>query len=355
MPEGLSPKLLTELLHQNGVLPPEGRVASLIRKPVGEGTGMMAELSLLTVDYEGPSGAAPKSFIAKYASRNPTNRDIARDYRLYERESRFASELAPVIDVRTPEVFFSGLDGDRFLILMEDLTDYQVGSQVRGADLHQSELAIDELAKLHSAFWGRVDQLSWVPTVSGSYHADNMRALSAIGIDGVAEKFPAVLANDIKQHKQRYLDAIPVMQAWMQKEPVTLIHGDYRMENLLYGCEPDHHPVVVLDWQGPVLARGIVDVALFLAQSATTEVRRRYEKSLLERYVDGLRAGGVKDLDPTSVWADYRRAIMFNWIYVVVVAGTLDISNQTAYLWMAEMVARQTATSYDLDVFELIG
>ena len=150
MPEGLSPKLLTELLHQNGVLPPEGRVASLIRKPVGEGTGMMAELSLLTVDYEGPSGAAPKSFIAKYASRNPTNRDIARDYRLYERESRFASELAPVIDVRTPEVFFSGLDGDRFLILMEDLTDYQVGSQVRGADLHQSELAIDELAKLHS-------------------------------------------------------------------------------------------------------------------------------------------------------------------------------------------------------------
>ena len=65
-------------------------------------------------------------------------------------------------------------------------------------------------------------------------------------------------------------------------------------------------------------------------------------------------AGGVTGLDEADMWQDYRRGIMYNWIYVCVVAGTLDASNETAFAWMAQMVARHSAASDDLNVFELM-
>ena len=72
-------------------------------------------------------------------------------HKLYERETRYVSELDPLATARTPEAYVSERQGDRFIILMEDMTDYKVGSQVLGADLAQSQIAVDELAKLHAA------------------------------------------------------------------------------------------------------------------------------------------------------------------------------------------------------------
>ena len=354
LPAGFTPAFLSELLHDDGVLPSGSSVLTVTREQVGDGTGMMAELSRLLVTYEGDPGQAPASFIAKYASQNETNRGIALSYNLYERESRFISELDPQTSARTPKAYYSGRDGDRLLILMEDMTDYQVGSQVEGATLRQSELAVDELAKLHAAFWQRVDQLDWVPGIAHSYHAENMHSLAQVGIDGVIEKFGDYLTPRMVQERDRFLAAIPEMQDWMISEPVTLVHGDYRMENLLYGCEPGHDPVAVIDWQGPLVARGMNDVALFLGQSTRTDVRREHERALIDRYVEGLKAGGVPAADLVDAWEDYRRTLMYNWVYVAVVAGTLDASNETAYAWMAQMVARQSAASEDLDILELM-
>jgi aminoglycoside phosphotransferase (APT) family kinase protein len=140
----------------------------------------------------------------------------------------------------------------------------------------------------------------------------------------------------------------------MASSPVTLCHGDYRMENLLYGIKPEHDPIVVLDWQGPLRARGMNDVALFTGQSTKTEVRRDHERTLLERYMAGLAERGVAGLEWDAVWEDYRRSMLYNWVYVTVVAGTLDASNETAFAWMKEMVARQSAVSEDLEVFQLL-
>ena len=104
--------------------------------------------------------------IAKYTSSNPTNREIAISYNLYERESRYFAELDRFADIVTPQIYHSFTDGQGMLILMEDLSDYAVGRQVVGATLEQTELAIDELAKLHGAFWNRIEELDWVPGIA---------------------------------------------------------------------------------------------------------------------------------------------------------------------------------------------
>ncbi len=355
LPDGFTPEFLTAVLHDNGCLPTPSKVTGVERGQVGDGTGMMAELAHLTLTFDGDQGTAPNSLIAKFSSQNETNRDIAISYNLYERESRYIRELDPLTAARTPRAYCSDCQGDRLLILMEDMLDYEVGSQVKGADIYQTELAIDELAKLHSAFWEKIDGLDWVPHIANSYHADNMKNLSEIGFDGVVEKFGEFASSEFVNSKASFLKSIPMMQDWLDTGPVTLVHGDYRMENLLYGCKPAHDPVAVIDWQGPLIARGMNDVTLFMAQSTTTEVRREHEKALLQRYRAGLEAGGVTGLDDDAMWEDYRRAIMYNWIYVCVVAGTLDASNETAFAWMSQMVARHSAASDDLNVLDLLS
>ena len=56
----------------------------------------------------------------------------------------------------------------------------------------------------------------------------------------------------------------------------------------------------------------------------------------------------------TTAFESYRLSVLYNWIYVTVVAGTLDVSNPTAFAWMAQMVARQSAASDDLGCFDLL-
>ena len=354
LPDGFTPSFMTEVLRHAGVLAQDQAVVAVSPSQVGEGTGMMSEVAGLSVTYAQQNLVAPQNFIAKFASQIETNRQIALSYRLYERETRFFNELDPLTSARTPHIYFSGCDGERMLILMEDMRDYDVGSQVAGATLRQSELAIDELAKLHGAFCNDVDTLDWIPLIADSYHADNMVELTRAGFEPMFEKFEGALTHDLWARRERFLGSIRDLQAYMASGPLTLCHGDYRMENLLYGNRSTHHPVVVLDWQGPLRARGINDVALFLTQSTRTDVRREHEKTLLDRYARGLQTNGAARPSAEEIWSQYRMATLYNWIYITVVAGTLDVSNATAHAWIYQSLLRHSAASLDLGVFDLL-
>ena len=101
-PQGFTPEYLTKALR--GKFLPEGTIVTNVsRSPVGEGTGMMADIAKLELSFEGPSESLPHSVIAKYASENPTNRQVAMLYNLYERETRFSEELNPLTEARCPE------------------------------------------------------------------------------------------------------------------------------------------------------------------------------------------------------------------------------------------------------------
>lgn len=352
-PQGFTPEYLTTVLGRK-FLPKGTIVTNVSRSPVGEGTGMMADIAKLELSYEGDSKGLPPSVIAKYASENPTNRQVAMLYNLYERETRFSHELDPLTEARCPEFYFTGLENENFVILMEDMTDYEVGNQTVGASLVQTELAIDELAKLHASFWEKVAHLQWVPGIVDSYHADNMYNLANTGWDVMVEIFGDFIPEHIRAQRDRFLAAIPGLQAERMGAPITLCHGDFRMENLLYGVQPEHHPVAVIDWQGPLKGRGMFDVALFLGQSTKVEVRQSHEKQLLQRYLDGLVSRGITGLSFADLWKDYQSCMLYDWVYAAVVAGTLDSTNEKSFAWMSQMIARQVAASDDLDVFGLL-
>ncbi len=350
-PAGLTPAFLTAVLRAAQVIADTVAVIGVERQQVGEGVGMMSELSRLVLQYSAPVAQAPASLIAKYPSQNATNRGVAMAFNLYEREVRYFAELEPLTTAISPKAYVAEIEDDNFLLLLEDLGEYRTGDQIEGADLADSAAAVAELAKLHGAFWNRVEAIDWIPRIHGSSHADNMLAGTRAGWQNMVDVFGAELTDEIAAWQPAFSDALPDLQRQMNAAPVTLIHGDYRMENFLFGTRADHHRLAIIDWQGPLLGRGMVDVALVLGQSTRTDVRREHERALVQQYVDGLQALGV-DYPFATAWEDYLQAMLYNWCYVAVVSGTLDASNARAFAWMSQMVARQVAATSDHRLME---
>ena len=351
----IGPVWLTEVLHGSGGLSAEGRVKEVTWEKLGEGAGMMSDLARLRMTYEGDAGSAPATLVVKQPSAVENNRLVAVKYNTYAREVRYFAELDPVCAAQGPGIHLSEIDPDNnFVILMDDLSDYHIGDQIVGADLPQSEVCVDELAKLHGSFWAAADDLDWLPHIHGSEHAGNMISGAQIGWDTMLKIFGEFVPDAINGERERFLDSIGPLQHRLDTPPITVLHGDFRMDNLFFGQNPEQHPLIMLDWQGPLRGRGIYDVAQLLVQSAQTEVRRSQERQLVERYVQKLTDQGVTGYGFDQAWEDYRVATLYLWAYVVVVSGTLEVGSERAFAWMSKMVQRNASAIEDLDCLSLL-
>ncbi len=352
----ISNEWLTEVLHNSGALKPGGSVSALRRQPIGEGVGMMSDLARLIPTYAGDAQGAPASLVAKFPAQNENNREVAIKYNTYAREVRYYAELDPICAANGPRIHLSTIDSDNnFVIVMEDLANYRMGDQIVGATLQETEICIDELASLHASFWDKVDDITWLPDIADSQHAANMRIGAELGWDSMLKSFGALVPDSINARRTAIAQAIGPLQRYLDTPPITLVHGDFRMDNLFFGQAAGQHPLVILDWQGPLRGRGIQDVAQLLVQSTQTDVRRAHQRDFIQRYVDALAAHGVRDYDFDTAWKDYRHAVLNSWAYVVVVSGTLDAANERGFAWMSKMVARNAAAIEELDCLCLLS
>ncbi len=109
-----------------------------------------------------------------------------------------------------------------------------------------------------------------------------------------------------------------------------------------------------MDWQGVLREKAVADLAYFLSGSVPIEQRRVHERDLIAKWHETLVHGGVSDYSGEQAWEDYRRAILYVWTIVVVIAGTLDPSNERGREWMTHMVERAVAAIDDLDLLALL-
>jgi hypothetical protein len=330
-------------------------VESFTRRSIGEGVGMMAALELVDLDYS--RGDGPETVLVKLPAVNEANLAVAVAFDIYRREVLFYRDIADRIGTGTPRVLLAQVDGpSEFVLMLEDLSDYRLGDQVEGCSLHDAETGVVELAQLHAHFWDDVDRddLAFIPPETPSTHGDALRDGSRAGWDPMVETFGDAVPEHMRVVRDRFLAAVPAMQRWLTTAPTTVVHGDFRMDNLFFATHPDHDPLVVIDWQGCLRAKGARDVAYLLSQSVPTDVRRGHERDLVARWHRALVDGGVEDYSAEQAWEDYRRAVLAMWILVAVIAGTLDAGNDRGRAWMTEMIRRSAAAIEDLELLTLL-
>jgi len=171
----------------------------------------------------------------------------------------------------------------------------------------------------------------------------------------MVEAFDDIVPDHIRSLKERYLAAAPHLFEWMASSPLTVVHGDFRMDNLFFGTGDDQEPLIALDWQGCLRGRAAQDIGYFMSGSIPIEVRRAHERELIGLWHHHLVENGVRGFSPEDAWENYRRGVLYVWIIAVVVAGTLDRTNERGHRWMAEMLKRTVATIDDLGLIELLS
>ncbi len=284
--DDLSADWLTETLGE--------AVSSYTVAPVG--TGQMGDSFRITTD-------TGRTAILKVAAADETSRATGLALRIFEVEVCFYLQLAQKLRVPVPQCFYGEVEVDTgwFTLLLEDLAPAVQGDQLTGCTLEQAELALTELAHLHSSGWEdpEIAALPWLNRTT-----PESIAFTAAMIQGLFPGFIERYADDLSDRQEQIctalMERLPEYLA-DRSGPLTVVHGDYRLDNLLF----DEGTVSVVDWQTATWGPPMVDTSYFVACAiADPDVRAAEEVRLVRAYHDAL---GIPTYDWDSCWRDYRR------------------------------------------------
>ena len=352
-PDEVTSEWLTQSLRSAGMIA-RARIESFGWERIGQGQGFVGQLSRLRLEYETVEEGAPSSIVGKFSSAEPDIRMLT--FPLNEREVRFYQEIAPKSELRTPSFYYGALDPDtgKSVLLLKDIVDARVGDNLAGCSVEQAELAIRHLAKFHATWWesSRLDEFPWLSNINDN--AAIQQESYPQRWDRFTEKVGDQISAPFRKVAVHYGKHIVRIRGQAAERPTTMIHGDYRLDNLLFGLPGSDTSLVAIDWQLVGRGPGAQDVAYFLAFGLEPELRRAAEMGLLKGYHETLVENGVSGYGFDECQEDYRLA-MFRPLHTLVNAGAiLDFTSERGSALVSALVRRTSAAMADHRMGELL-
>ena len=344
---GVDPHWLNRVLAEAGF---DGRIEAMAVETVG--TGQMAENVRCRLTWDRESGAAgpPSSVVLKVPSADETSRSTGALTGAYRREVGFYRDAAPSVDMRVPAVHHLWQDpaSDRFVLVMEDIAPAEAGDQLAGCSLRRAELAVDAAAALHGSTWGRADELAghgWADHSTTDRRAERAELFAAL-YPGFVERYGDRLTPDEAQFGRWLAEHYP---AWQEARSTAqcLVHGDFRLDNVLFGLGDPAPPITTVDWQTVSLGPALNDVAYFLSGSLAPDELAGAEAALLARYRAGLAARGV-DLEAVDAEREYRLGAPAGYV-MAVIASMLVVRTERGDEMFHVMAAGSAAQALRVD------
>lgn len=342
---------LTAALRHSAVFG-SATVRSVVTEPVG--TGQMCDSFRLTLELEGQSSNVA-SVIAKLPSANETSRSTARTLRSYENEVRFYQELADELPVRTPLAYYSDIDPSSasFVLLLEDLSPAVPGDQLIGCTPQDSALAVDELVRLHTPRWDdpSLADLEWLHRDRRANHEFLLKLLPTLW-GGFQDRYSSDMGREVQiAGNALFAHLEPYILGDVGVE--TIIHGDYRLDNLLFGGTPQDPAVAVVDWQTCTHGPALNDVAYFIGAGMEPELRRLVELDLVLAYHKGLLASGVSTFSWEKCWDGYRRGSLVGLVMTIAASMLVERTARGDEMFLT-MASRHAFHVLDLDAIGTI-
>jgi aminoglycoside/choline kinase family phosphotransferase len=273
-------------------------VRSVTLEPIGAGQSASTYRLFLEADD------CPATLIAKFAKGSEeARRRLATAHR---NEVGFYRELAAGLDIRVPACRHAAISPDAmsFTLLLEDLSPCQPGRQADGCSFGHAAESVRNLAHLHAARWNdeALNDIDFLPPLT------EQRALFLADLAHTAtDQFIARYSDELSADDVATLrEVAAALFEWQlaHPEPFSLVHGDYRLDNLM--LHPTQDDVVAVDWQTVTVALPARDLGYFIGTSLPTGQRRAEEERLLAAYHDELQSCGVRDYSSERCLADYR-------------------------------------------------
>lgn len=371
----LTPAWLTQVLRAGGTLR-EASVIDVSSEILGEGEGFVGQIARLRLTLDRSEPGAPETLIAKIPTPVEQNRAGGEMLGAYEREIHFYRSLAPEVAIPTPRLFHAEMDPNpaanyavgiirflerlpwwllrllvaffqwiarfskrRYLLLLEDLAPARVGDQVAGCSLEEAERVLRALARAQAKLWRspKLDGHYWIADLDVAprmFHIAFRRSRAA---------FDARFRDHQPDHVFTLADwldthAVELFRRLGQAPP-TIIHGDYRLDNLFF----DGSRVIAADWQGVARGPGVFDIAYFLSGCVHAEASPPEIEVLLRAYHDELVEGGVRDYPYDACRRDYERALLLH-LHRLVMVDQLEMGEargkDLVEVWLSRLAAR---------------
>jgi len=322
---------LNDVLHQTGFLR-QANIVSLKHEPWGVGEGFVSDMAKLTVTYDPEVPHLPKTMIAKLPTSYESARALALQFNLYEKEIRFYTEVAPRSPIRTPGLIYGEVDSEnqRYVLIMEDCSGYTQVDQLTGLDNDQTKLVALKLADFHARWWDAEDlfAFSWIPKPRGPEAMaliDTFRVCWDISVQN--EDFVKALPEGGWEVGLKIYEHFPWLIEGAPDKHLTICHLDYRADNMFFDWATADDPLIVFDWGGVSVNRGVMDLAYLLGGSVATDLRRAVEKDVIRLYYERLLERGVSGYSFDECRNDYLKGLLFFTFIGVLAVASLDMSD----------------------------
>lgn len=261
----------------------------------------------------------------------------------YQRELYFYRHVAPDAPIATPHCHVALMSGPDFVLVLEDLRDWENADHLAGLSLPRTQLCIEQLAGLHTWSAG-VDEavLQEFPSIDSTLTRDLFLPAFAPGWqlyrDRTRQPVPAAVAT----FAERFADIAPTALSALSDRNM-LLHGDIRADNMFFREDA----LKVVDFQLTVRGAGAADIAYLVSQGLPTELRRGRDEELLREYVSQ-----VDGYTFDEAWRHYRFATALLLYMPVVALLTWDVAPERSRQLCLALIDRAVAAIEDIDALE---
>ncbi len=241
------------------------------------GTGQTGATYRVSATYSAPQPELPNSFAVKLSAQDDAVRErVALGYRS---EVEFYSRIADRMRIPVPRSFHSEIspDGADVVLLLGDMAPAVQGDQIAGCTEQEARLAVEALAGLHGPSWCDAEWMDLaaiaMPKPGDDDAARGLGDISKMAADIVIDRLGERISGE---DQQTLVAAMSSVAPWLCAEPkrYALMHGDYRLDNMLF--DPDRTRITVVDWQTVGIGLPGRDLAYFTGTSLEPELRAEH-------------------------------------------------------------------------------
>ena len=153
------------------------------------------------------------------------------------------------------------------------------------------------------------------------------------------------------EHAELCRRFVASLDAWAadRRPPLGLVHGDYRLDNMLFTPEG----AVVVDWQTVSWGPALLDASYFIGGCLDVSARRAAERELLATYHSALGEQGVRGLSLEHCWEEYRR-LCFHGLLMTIAASIVVVRTERGDEMFMRWFERNAQQAIDLEAVELL-
>ncbi|MFV0495042.1 phosphotransferase [Mycobacterium sp.] len=320
------------------------------------GTGQMSQCYRVGLQYAATDSADPghrrQSVVLKVAATDPVSRQTGLAMGLYEREVRFYSDIAPRLGGAIAPCLHAAIDvaGAAFDLLLADAVPATSGDEITGATADQALVAVRALGELHGPLLGdaALADAQWL-----NRESPLNQAMIAALYAGFVDRYDDRMTPEERDICERLVGAF---DAYLAQEAARddlrgLVHGDYRLDNLLFGDDGAERELTVVDWQTVSWGPAFTDLAYFLGCALPEQDRRDQCETLLNSYREAL--GPQAPVTVADIREGVRRQSFFGVVMAIVSAMLVERTDRGDRMFLA-MLARHCAHVRDTDALAIL-